>query len=233
MCTVTYLSLGNNDFILTSNRDEDPKRKTISPTFYDENGAKLIYPKDEIAGGTWIGLSDKKRLVCLLNGGFTIHEREVSYKMSRGIIVKKLLTVENGVDFISNFDFNGIEPFTIIYLDWKQDLKTYELVWDGDTRHFSELDKKPKIWSSSTLYSDEMKEIRKNWFKDWLKNQQEFQQSEIVKFHQTENENSEIALKMKRAYVGTISITSVNKNGKYIGMEYLDLVTNKITQVSL
>ena len=29
MCTVTYLPLKNGDFILTSNRDETPLRKTI------------------------------------------------------------------------------------------------------------------------------------------------------------------------------------------------------------
>jgi len=68
MCTVTYLPLGNNKFILTSNRDESPTRKTISPTKYDENGVQLIYPKDEIAGGTWIGLSEKNRLVCFFLG---------------------------------------------------------------------------------------------------------------------------------------------------------------------
>ena len=82
MCTVTYLPLGNNDFILTSNRDEDPKRKTIPPKEYLEDGVKLTYPKDELAGGTWIGLSEKSRLICLLNGGFTKHSREESYRMS-------------------------------------------------------------------------------------------------------------------------------------------------------
>lgn len=89
MCTVTYLPLGNNNFILTSNRDETPLRKTLPPKDYVEDGVVLTYPKDEVAGGTWIGLSDKKRLVCLLNGGFTIHKRKDSYKMSRGVIVKK------------------------------------------------------------------------------------------------------------------------------------------------
>ena len=36
MCTVTYLPIGNKDFILTSNRDEDVNRKTISPKIYTE-----------------------------------------------------------------------------------------------------------------------------------------------------------------------------------------------------
>lgn len=92
MCTVTYLPLGNNNFILTSNRDETPLRKTVLPKEYLENGVELTYPKDLLAGGTWIGLSEKKRLVCLLNGGFETHERKTPYKMSRGVLVKKILS---------------------------------------------------------------------------------------------------------------------------------------------
>ena len=52
MCTVTYLPQENDGFILTSNRDESPMRKTIPPKKYVENGVELIYPKDQLAGGT-------------------------------------------------------------------------------------------------------------------------------------------------------------------------------------
>ena len=50
MCTVTYLPIGDADFILTSNRDEQPSRKTIEPKEYVEDNVKLTYPKDELAG---------------------------------------------------------------------------------------------------------------------------------------------------------------------------------------
>ena len=93
MCTVTYLPLENDGFILTSNRDESPMRKTIPPKKYLENGVELAYPKDQLAGGTWIGASTKNRLVCLLNGAFKKHERNSYYKMSRGLVVKNILTV--------------------------------------------------------------------------------------------------------------------------------------------
>ena len=48
MCTVTYLPLGNNNFILTSNRDELPTRRTIKPKAYLEDNVTLTYPKDNI-----------------------------------------------------------------------------------------------------------------------------------------------------------------------------------------
>lgn len=225
MCTVTYLPLANDDFILTSNRDEDPKRNTISPKVYEEEGVKLTYPKDELAGGTWIGLSEKKRLICLLNGGFAKHKRVESYRMSRGVIVKQLLKVDNPVEIINHFDFDGIEPFTIVLVDWASELKAYELVWDGKQKHFVQLDDKPKIWSSSTLYNEEMKQLRRDWFEDWLNENKNFVQKDILKFHQDETKGSpEISLKMKRSRVQTVSVTSVKKEVDDIKMSYIDLL---------
>lgn len=224
MCTVTYLPLGNNNFILTSNRDETPLRKTISPKKYLENGVELTYPKDEIAGGTWIGTSNKNRLVCLLNGGFENHQRKLPYKMSRGIIVKNILSADDGVAYINNFNFDNIEPFTLVFVDWNSNLETYELVWDGTQKHFTKLAQEPKIWSSSTLYTDEMKQLRKNWFADWLQENKEFHQDKILAFHKNEDlGTSETSPKMKRKFVETVSITSVKKTTEVV-IKYIDFI---------
>jgi len=225
MCTVTYLPLGGNDFILTSNRDETPLRNTISPKKYIENGVELTYPKDELAGGTWIGLSDKKRLVCLLNGGFKIHTRKSSYKFSRGVIVKNILSADNGVDYINDFDFTEIEPFTLVLVDWENKLETYELVWDGNTKHFNKLGQEPKIWSSSTLYTEEMKEMRQIWFSNWLNENDDFQQEKILEFHQNKNLGTPgTSVKMKRELVETVSVTSVKKEKSNVNITYLDVL---------
>lgn len=227
MCTVTYLPLGNNQFILTSNRDETPLRKTISPKKYIEDGVELTYPKDEIAGGTWIGKSNKKRVVCVLNGGFENHLRKPPYKMSRGIVVKKLLAAESAVELIKNFDFLGVEPFTLILLDWVSELELYELVWDGTQKHFSKLKNEPKIWSSSTLYTEEMKLDRQQWFLNWLKENENYSQDAILDFHQNENLGSkETSPKMKRKFVETVSITSIKKNKDEVNIRYIDFVNN-------
>lgn len=220
------MPLGNNGFILTSNRDETPLRKTFDPKEYVENGVRLIYPKDALAGGTWIGMSEKNRLVCLLNGGFTKHKRAAKYRMSRGIIVKTILTANDVETYIADVDLTNIEPFTIVLVDWGASLQTFELVWDGKQKHFSELDQEPKIWSSSTLYTQEDKELRKKWFADWLKNQDEFNEDEILKFHHnSEIGTSENSLKMKRSYVETVSITSVKKINTEVTMNYESLLS--------
>ena len=233
MCTVTYLPLGNNQFILTSNRDESPMRRTIPPTKYDSQGVALVYPKDELAGGTWIGLSEKNRLVCLLNGGFEIHERKGPYAMSRGLVVKKILSAENSVVCIENFIFDNIEPFTLILVDWAKSLATYELVWDGVTKHFKKLTQEPKIWSSSTLYTAEMKASRRAWFADWLSENKTFQQQEIINFQtSTDKGTPETSLKMKRNFVETVSVTSVKKE-KDICLIYNDILKGEISKKTI
>jgi hypothetical protein len=223
MCTVTYLPLGNNDFILTSNRDETPLRKTIAPKKYIENNIELTYPKDELAGGTWIGTSNKNRLVCLLNGGFENHKRKGPYKMSRGIIVKNILSVDDALRYIKTFDFTNIEPFTLILVDWNINLENYELVWDGSKKHFTKLAQEPKIWSSSTLYNYKMKELRKDWFTEWLTLNKVFSQDKIIEFHKNEHLGSpDISPKMKRSFIETVSITAVKKQNEKIEMSYYD-----------
>ena len=234
MCTVTYLPLGNNNFILTSNRDETPLRKTIPLKTYKENGVELTYPKDALAGGTWIGTSTKNRLVCLLNGGFKNHIRHRYYKMSRGIIVKNILSADKVVAYINNYDFTDIEPFTLILVDYHLQLEAYELVWDGKKKHFTKLAQDPKIWSSSPLYTEEMKALRKEWFSEWLEENDSFRQEKIIDFHQNESlGNRGISLTMKRAFVETVSITSVKKIASTIEITYLDLKTTKTVQKKL
>jgi hypothetical protein len=149
--------------------------------------------------------------------------------MSRGIIVKNILSANDGVSYINNFDFTEIEPFTIVLVDWNNQLDTYELVWDGITKHFTKLKQEPRIWSSSTLYTDEMKEMRKDWFANWLIDNNEFQQESILEFHQNDKLGTpDTSVKMKRPFVETVSITSVEKIGESIRLEYKDFLTASV-----
>lgn len=226
MCTVTIFYKGNNDFVLTSNRDEAPNRTSIPPKIYNDNSVKMMYPKDELAGGTWIGVSEKNRMICLLNGGFTKHKRQDSYKHSRGLIVKNLLASDNVVSLIENYNFNNVEPFTIVIADWNTDLSFFELVWDGKRSHFDKLPLQTKIWSSSTLYSEDMKIERHEWFEDFL-NHNELNSESVLNFHSAESDNKDYGIVMDRGFVKTTSITQVEKSNGLVRMDYHDLIQNK------
>lgn len=230
MCTVTFLPLDKNGFILTSNRDESALRETIPPNNYEENGVKMYFPKDKLAGGTWIGTSSKKRLVCVLNGAFSNHKKKKSYKKSRGVIAKEILKDANAVEYIENIDLQGIEPFTLVIVDWNDEVNLYELIWDGQTKYFLKLKNEPKIWSSSTLYSNEIKDLRKQWFKSWV-TENEFSTKSILEFHHSEIGDKQQSVLMKRPFVETVSITSVKKQGELVEMRYEDMVHSNFTTV--
>lgn len=226
MCTVTIFYKGNNDFVLTSNRDEAPNRKALSPDFYNINDTQVLLPKDEQSGGSWIGVSNKNRVVCLLNGGFDSHERKPNYKMSRGIVVQELLIAKAIEPTVDAYDFNDIEPFTIVIADWNTHLKFYQLVWDGLKTHFEKLPLETKIWSSSTLYAEEQKQARLEWFNDFTSHN-ELSSKTVLTFHQTAgNGNADYGVVMNRGFVKTTSITQIEKTTDIIEMRFNNLNTS-------
>lgn len=234
MCTLTFIPKPNNDFILTSNRDEAPERETFPPAVYVENEVELLYPKDAVAGGTWIGGSAKNRVVSIMNGGFVAHKRKSAYRKSRGLVVKDLLTADDVVAEINNYDFEGIEPFTIIIVDWNKELRLYQLVWDGEKAHFSEEAIRPRIWSSSPLYPSDLKSKRENWFSAFIDEHPAAAANNMLTFHKTAGEgNSQSDLIMDRGFVKTKSITQVIRNETGLEMRYEDLQTGEISNFNL
>lgn len=229
MCTVSIFFKENNDFVLTSNRDEAPSRNALSPDFYKLNNSELLMPKDKQSGGSWIGTSNKKRIVCLLNGGFKLHKRKPQYRQSRGVVVTELLTSDDIETTITSYNFDSIEPFTIVIADWNSNLKFYELVWDETQIHFQQLPLETKIWSSSTLYTEEKKEIRRSWFEDF-KSKNELSSTSLLKFHETAgNGNDDFGVIMDRGFVKTTSITQIEKTNNILEMRFHNLNTSKKT----
>ena len=229
MCTVTIIPKGKIDFILTSNRDEDPNRTSLAPIFYSTQDVTLLYPKDELSGGTWIGASEKKRVLCVLNGGFITHERQPSYRLSRGTVAKDFLMSDVIETSIQTYNLNNIEPFTMVIVDWNVMLRFFELVWDGERKHIKELPLEPQIWSSATLYSEAMKNERLQWFKTF-KSQNELNPNSLLEFHKTGGAgNEDYGVIMNRGFVKTTSITQVEKIGNAINMHYENLKNKMIT----
>lgn len=228
MCTVTFIPKGETDFIFTSNRDEAPDRETLAPDFYLENTIKLLYPKDEKAGGTWIGVSEISRLVCLLNGGFAAHEHGGSYRLSRGVVVKDVLIAPGFLELIKSYNLVDIEPFTMVIVDWKNSLQIYQLVWDGQQKHIEKLPNEPRIWSSSSLYDESMKKARFQWF-EVFKNVNDFSSEALQVFHKTAGkEYPDYGIIMDRGFVKTTSITQIEKHQGLVKMNFTSLQSDEV-----
>jgi len=233
MCTVTFIPQDNSDFVLTSNRDEALNRVSLAPEIYDLGRAKVLFPKDKLAGGSWIGASEKNRVLCVLNGGFEKHERQQNYRISRGVVVRDLLISENIESSINAYNLDNVEPFTLVIVDWNIALRLYELVWDGSKKHLTHLPLKPMIWSSSTLYNKGMKEERLQWFSDF-KSKHKLTSKALMQFH-THNDpsNQDYGVIMNRGFVKTTSITQVKKEQDMISMSFTDLDSKKTTTKSI
>ena len=222
MCTVTYIPT-KEGCIITSNRDEKITReRALPPTEYYMEGKKITFPKDPKAGGTWIAHSETK-IVVLLNGAQEKHIPKSNYRKSRGLIVLELISVENSLQYWQSVDLTDIEPFTIVLFE---NNKLLQLQWNEIEKSIEEKDKnKSHIWSSSTLYSKEIREQRKTWFYNFMQNKSNLSAEDIFHFHQfTECENKEYGLQINRNdTLKTISITQCQVTQDNIEMLYLDL----------
>ena len=197
MCTVSYVPDHSGGFVLISSRDEKPGRKTMHP----ENHNGLLYPKDSLAGGTWIAVDESGRVGCLLNGAFEKHISQGGYSRSRGSLILEAFEYHNIEDFFEKVNLSGVEPFTLIIIDnslvwefrWDEKAK-YTKVFSGDHK---------KVWSSSTLYNSSAKAKRLSWFLAW--------KGTPLDFHFANHcSNPGIDLKVKLdSGVETVSVTQV------------------------
>ena len=227
MCTLTFLPLDDGSAIITSNRDEAPGRKTQFPKIYHHSGVALLYPRDEKAGGTWIGISGHKRVIGLLNGGFTAHTPGGNYLKSRGLVVLDLLTCPDFDAGIKQYEFRGIEPFTMVVYRWDNTPNLTQIVWDGRNLHVTQKELTASIWSSTLLYPDRIRDKREGWFRTFLDEFPQPDSGQLLKFHRTAGEGDPSNdLVMDRGFVRTRSITQVVV-GKRSTMWYKDLESGR------
>jgi hypothetical protein len=229
MCTVTFLPQGKRGFILTSNRDEKLTRPLAEPPRrYHLDSGIVVYPKDPQANGTWIAMGGKNLSLCLLNGAFTNHVQSPPYRRSRGLVLLDFFDYGTATEFISGYDFTGIEPFTLLVLQTQDTLSLVEIRWDGASIHLLPKDAtKPHIWSSATLYSPAVRVQREGWFDDFLATPVGHLEGDIMQFHRFAGiDDSRNALCMQRGNeLQTVSITSIKASdiGEQV-MTYQDLV---------
>jgi hypothetical protein len=235
MCTLTYIPYKNNGFILTTNRDESGLRPTVSPMYYNHKGEVLLYPRDLEASGTWMASNGSNTTICLLNGAFVRHQREMKYRKSRGVMALEYFGYSDTLEFIRDYYFKGIEPFTLIVVKHDNSVQLQELRWDGTSIHFRVLpESDPLMWSSATLYPQNIWKKRESWFKDWLETKFESTQNSILEFHHNGgggDERNDLIMN-RDGKVMTVSITSIKWEDAHLELYYEDLLNDKISHFS-
>jgi hypothetical protein len=234
VCTVTYLPVNNNSYILTHNREERSVRKqALPPKRYLVNDVSIYYPKDAEANGTWIAMSGCAFSLCLLNGGFVAHESKPPYAKSRGQIILDFFKFKDVDKMCVEYDFTNIEPFTlIILLQQNKKISLFEIVWNGIKICNTKIDEaKPQMWSSSTLYTPTDRVQRKKWFDEWVENNKNFTQKDIVNFHHyapTDKDAEGFIIDRNKGEKITVSLTSIeNFENEICTIYYKDFLNNK------
>lgn len=236
MCTVTFMPIAKDKFILTSNRDESASRSPENISRINLKRQELIFPKDKGAGGTWIVASSSNKLVCLLNGAFERHERNPPYRKSRGIMVLEFFQYPDVNQFFAAYDFSNLESFTMIVFDNGQ---LWDFRWDEKQgkKFIKALDTKTyHIWSSATLYEKAVQTKREKWLDEWLENRTDFTRQAILELHKKGGEgNPSIDFMMNRYnyLVQTVSITQIVGSINKMEMFYHDLINQKIKEESI
>lgn len=233
MCTVTYLPLPNNAFLLTHNRDEQLSRGIARlPTKISIEQKIVLAPIDSQAGGTWIATSQNHTL-CLLNGGAERHVSRPPYRHSRGNIIFDFFRFPDVSDFIQNYDTKALEPFTLLVLA-HQTHQLFQYIFDGLDVNTTELRAdQAHIWSSTTLYDEHTRMRRKNLFQAFL-NQPKQGQKEVLSFHTNgfewpDKEDIQID---RNGKLKTVSLTSVHKS-ESISMNYFDFIRSQKIELVL
>ena len=227
MCTVTYIPQGNNHFALTSNRDENQSRATSEVTTILKGRDHIMFPVDPVSGGSWIAASASQRVACVLNGAFDKHKHRPPYKRSRGLVLLDYFEWYDYAAFTSGYEFDGIEPFTMVIYEANRLL---ELRWDQKEYLTTELEvNQPHIWSSSTLYDQEVRSKRVVWFEEWLQSTNNPQIDDQFDFHQNGGEKDPYnGLVMNReGKVQTVSITGIHKGDSFAELIHQDLIEQR------
>jgi len=209
MCTVTFIPAGQGVYHLTSNRDEHTGRARALPP--RRHGA-IAYPKDPVAGGTWVALKHNKDAGVLLNGAFAKHRRQEVYRKSRGLVFLEIIRAEAPLDQFRQADLKDIEPFTLILFI---NNVLVECRWDGGQRYMQELDTdRPHIWSSVTLYDETMHAQREKMLTNWYC-PRHISTDRILDLHRQ--------MGIEGDTMATVSITTLRIGGRKARLRYIDL----------
>lgn len=226
MCTVTFIPI-KNKYYITSNRDERHVRKLAMPPHeYVHNNVTLIYPKDADAAGTWIAMKDNGDAAVLLNGAFKKHVAAPPSRKSRGLVLLDIFTNDSPVTKFAHINLENIEPFTLVLF---LENNLYECRWDGRKKYGRQLQNDvPHIWSSVTLYDEDVVRKRERWFEEWLNKVANPVQEDILRFHRFAGDgdaNNDLNMNRSGVYY-TVSITGIELGAGKSTMHYLDLKNN-------
>jgi uncharacterized protein with NRDE domain len=120
MCTLAILRRPGHAWplILAGNRDEMKSRPWTAPGRHWPERPEIVAGRDDLAGGSWVGVNDHGVVACALNRRGTLGPAQG--KRSRGELVLDALDcadARDAADMIADLDAGAYRPFNLFLAD--------------------------------------------------------------------------------------------------------------------
>lgn len=125
MCTLTAINLSTDEgklgYRLIMNRDELRTRsRALPPEWREVDGVRAIWPTDPDGGGTWIAASEMGLTLALVNSFPEPMPKLPEDRVSRGLIIPRLIAsegIEGVVDGFESIEVERFAPFRLVAVD--------------------------------------------------------------------------------------------------------------------
>ncbi len=133
MCTLLLLHrcFPEAPLVVGANRDEYLDRPAEPPTLRALGERRIVAPRDQRAGGTWLGLNDRGVFAALTNRPVASPDRTLR---SRGLLVEDALRAESAKQAAEahlSLPADAYNPFNLVVCDG---LDAFVVVYDGAPR---------------------------------------------------------------------------------------------------
>lgn len=171
MCTLTVFSYPEQR-IVTMNRDERRLRTESGILQHTHKGSELIvYPVDDTAGGTWMGVNSHGLCLCLTNR-YQGTASMASVRPSRGEIIPRLLSsgdLASVHEAVLNEDFTAYPAFDLFLFSLSEG---HRFCWDqGQLSYFALDSSAPLLHVSSAQGQEETLAYRQCCFSAFCRQQ--------------------------------------------------------------
>ncbi|MDX1961175.1 MAG: NRDE family protein [Leptospiraceae bacterium] len=214
MCTSIIHRNSSGEFGIGFNRDESVKRKSsLVPSVFSSKNGYYLCPVDGDFGGTWIGVTSKRKIFAILNY-YEATLKLVRNAKSRGLIVKDLLSGELSEEELSTTDLSLYYPFRIISLD--QD-SAILYVWNGEILALEERNLEWEVIASSFMLGAEGEVYRKKVFEEQFYPKAKSKKfvdlaSEFLSSHEPEKGAKSPCMHRRDAHTQSQTIITIEKN---------------------
>jgi hypothetical protein len=220
MCTLSFVAKPRG-YYLAMNRDERFDRgRATPPQVVDLGVLRAIFPRD-VAGGTWIAVTDQGTSWALQNWHVPYaYDKTVS----RGLVIPRVAACSSREEVerkLSPSELRGMLPLRLFgFLPHAREI--YEWRWDGSGVHTLKFEWRPHQWFSSGLSDEKAEAARMPVFRAAERSTSAESLEWLRRLHRSHTPEGPFSICVHGEVAGTVSYTEIEVGAKKVTMRYTD-----------